>query len=357
MISGWLLRPSAIVPSSSVQDESCNPEVPAHASLLKFSYRKQRSTGMTMSAVFQTPVAEPADRGRLQAEVEGLRVNGAVLMRQGGLEVLIAPAKAIPEILHEIGRLREISFRLVGEGSGKALDLDRFDQHYLHLFLWNEASGEVIGAYRLGRTDLVLAEHGPSGLYCSTLFNFERAFLDHLNPGLELGRSFVVPGYQRSFAALMALWKGISCFVTRYPRYARLFGPVSISQDYTPLSRGLIVRFLREARRDEEFSPFIEPHNPYKDELPVGISPRLESLEQVSARVAEVEPDGKGVPVLLRQYLKLNATLLEFNVDPEFANCLDALLMVDLRTAPGVVLKRYMGVKAYTRFMQEAVLD
>ena len=278
-------------------------------------------------------------------------------MRNGELEVFIAPAEAIPEILHEIGRLREISFRLVGEGSGKALDLDRFDRHYLHLFLWNEESREVVGAYRLGRTDLVLAEHGSAGLYCSTLFNFEQAFLDHLSPGLELGRSFVAPGYQRSFAALMALWKGISCFVTRYPRYARLFGPVSISQDYTPLSKGLIVRYLREARCDEELSPFVEPHNPYQDDLPTDISPRLESIEQVSARVAEVEPDGKGVPVLLRQYLKLNATLLEFNVDPEFANCLDALLMVDLRTAPGAVLKRYMGAKAYGRFMQEVEVD
>ena len=117
------------------------------------------------------------------------------------------------------------------------------------------------------------------------------------------------------------------------------------------------MRYLREARCDEELSPFVEPHNPYQDDLPTDISPRLESIEQVSARVAEVEPDGKGVPVLLRQYLKLNATLLEFNVDPEFANCLDALLMVDLRTAPGAVLKRYMGAKAYGRFMQEVEVD
>ena len=308
-----------------------------------------------MSEGFTTSVAAPADRRRVRAEIDGLRANGAVLMRHCELEALIASSEAIPEVLHEIGRLREISFRVVGEGSGKALDLDRFDLHYLHLFLWNEDSGEVVGAYRLGRTDLILAEHGSEGLYCSTLFNFGQALLDHLNPGLELGRSFVAPGYQRSFAALMALWKGISCFVTRFPRYARLFGPVSISQDYTALSKGIIVRYLRETRSDDELSPLAEPHHPFRDDSRAAISPRLESIEQVSARVAEVEPDGKGVPVLLRQYLKLNATLLEFNVDPDFSNCLDALLMVDLRTAPAVVLKRYMGREAYACFMEDAL--
>lgn len=308
-----------------------------------------------MSAEHQSKIAEPADKECVLGEIRSLREGGSgPLSQQGTLEAFIAPADAIPAILHEIGRLREISFREVGEGSGKALDLDDFDRHYLHLFLWDSEGEEIAGAYRVGRTDLILAEHGSQGLYTSTLFEFEQAFLDHLTPGLELGRSFVAPNYQKSLGSLLALWKGIGCFVARYPRYANLFGPVSISHDYTPISKDLMVRFLRAKKRHESLSPYVHPNNPYDVMMPADISPRLESIEQVSARVAQTEPDGKGVPVLLRQYLKLNATLLEFNVDPQFANCLDALLMVDLRVAPEVMMKRYMGKEAYARFMQEA---
>lgn len=297
-------------------------------------------------------IAEPANREQVSEEVARLRRDGA-LSEQGSLEVFIAPADAIPGILHDIGRLWEISFREVGEGSGKELDHDEYDLHYLHLFLWDKSADAVAGAYRVGRTDLILAEHGPQGLYCSTLFEFERAFLDHLNPALELGRSFVAPDYQRSLGALLVLWKGLGQFVARYPRYTKLFGPVSISQDYTTISKDLIVRYLREEKRDKSLAAYVHPTNPYRDEMPQEISPRLESIEQVSARVAESEPDGKGVPVLLRHYLKLNATLLEFNVDPEFANCLDALVMVDLRSAPAAMLKRYMGKAAYRSFVAE----
>lgn len=308
-----------------------------------------------MPSSFPVPIASPADPSEVRDEIGALRHDG-VLAHQGSLEVYISPAGVIPAVLHEIGRLREWTFREVGEGSGQALDLDDFDQHYLHLFLWDSEAEEVAGAYRVGRTDVLLAEHGPAGLYCSTLFDFEQAFLDHLNPGLELGRSFVAPPYQRSLGALMALWKGIGCFVARHPHYSKLFGPVSISQDYTPLSKNLIVRFLREEKRNPSLSPFVHPNNPYHEEIPEEISPHLESIEQVSARVAEAEPDGKGVPVLLRQYLKLNATLLEFNVDPKFANCLDALLMVNLRNAPVPILKRYMGAEAYEQFERASAI-
>ena len=306
-----------------------------------------------MSTPSPQSIAAPLDREQLQEEIQRLRKDGAgALSTQGALEVFIAPADAIPGILHEIGRLREICFREVGEGSGKDLDLDNYDRHYLHLFLWDREANELAGAYRVGRTDLLLAEHGSKGIYCSTLFEFEQAFLDHLNPALELGRSFVVSHYQRSLGALMALWKGIGCFVAKYPRYTKLFGPVSISQDYTPLSKNLIVRYLREEKRDQSLAAFVHPNNPYREEMPLEISPRLESIEQVSARVSQTEPDGKGVPVLLRQYLKLNATLLEFNLDPSFGNCLDALVMVDLRSAPIAILKRYMGKEAYQSFTQ-----
>ena len=283
----------------------------------------------------------------LRSEVHSLDVS-ALLATQGNLEVYLATAQQIPNILHEIGRLREISFQAVGEGSGREIDLDRFDEHYLHLFLWDRDEHHVPGAYRLAPTDLTIAQHGPSGLYCSTLFEFEPAFLEHLNPSLELGRSFVIPAYQKSLAPLLALWKGIAAYVSRNPRYYRLFGPVSISHDYTPLSQDIIVKFLRENRWNRELGPLVRPLNPFPGNPE--ISPLLDSIDQVSARVAESESDSKGIPVLLKQYLKLNATLLEFNVDPAFSDCLDALILVDLHDAPANVLSRYMGKEAYAKF-------
>lgn len=300
----------------------------------------------------QQPVAAPADQAQVLAEI-GRLCQGGAYASQGRLDVFLAAAGEIPAVLHEIGRLREIAFRAVGEGSGKALDLDDFDASYLHLFLWDREACKVAGGYRLGCTDTLLAAGGPDALYTSTLFRFEQAFLDFLRPGLELGRSFVAPDYQRSIHPLGLLWRGIGRFVAERPRYARLFGPVSISRDYSAVSQDLIVQFLRDRRQDPVISRWVHPHHPYGG-LPdgQGISRRLQSIEEVSAAVADAEPDRKGVPVLLRQYLKLNATLLEFSVDPAFCDVLDALVMVDLRQAPAGVLTRYMGEEGYRSFLE-----
>lgn len=299
----------------------------------------------------QEPVAQPADAQLLNAEIQRLHSAGP-LVSQSRFDVYLAPADAIPAILHEIGRLREISFRNVGEGSGKALDLDMYDRTYLHLFLWDREAGAVAGAYRLGRTDTLLAEFGPSGLYTSTLFQLSPEFLEHLNPGLELGRSFVAPDYQRSIYPLSLLWRGIGRFLSRFPRYSRLFGPVSISDDYSPISQELIVRYMRNSRRNVGACGWVRPFNPYSGiEIDLtAISDRFNSIDEISAAVSKVEPDQKGVPVLLRQYLKLNATLLEFNVDPNFANVLDALVLVDLRLSTNESLSRYMGGEGLTQF-------
>lgn len=286
----------------------------------------------------------------LRSEVQNLEAS-ARLATQGNLEVYLATAQEIPNVLQEIGRLREISFQAVGEGTGHEIDLDRFDEHYLHLFLWDGEEHRIAGAYRLAPTDQIIAQQGPTGLYCSTLFDFQPAFLEHLNPALELGRSFVTPAYQKSLAPLLALWKGIATYVSRNPLYHRLFGPVSISQDYTPLSQDIIVKFLRENRWNRELGPLVRPLNPFPGNPE--ISPLLESIDQVSARVSESEADGKGIPILLKQYLKLNATLLEFNLDPSFSDCLDALILVDLHDAPPAVLSRYMGKEAYAKFKRQ----
>ncbi|MGB0774252.1 MAG: GNAT family N-acetyltransferase [Akkermansiaceae bacterium] len=294
-------------------------------------------------------VSPPADRRQLRDEVEALAAQDrGPLDSQGGLEVYLSPANAIPTVMHEIGRLRETCFREVGEGTGMSLDLDKYDDHYLHLFLWDPEKGNIAGGYRLGRTDTIMAEFGAEGLVTASYFQFEQPFLDYLTPGLELGRAFVATGYQKSLYPLALLWKGIGGFIARYPRYSRLFGCVSISDDYTKISQDIMVNYMRRSHRNSRLAPWVKPHSPYH-ELPDNqdISVHLQNIDQVSARISENEPDGKGVPVLLRQYLKLNATLLEFNVDAAFNHSLDALVLVDLRQAPARMLKRYLGQEGY----------
>jgi putative hemolysin len=271
--------------------------------------------------------------------------------------VYAAKAVCIPHILLEIGRLREITFRAVGEGTGEPTDLDAFDSDYWHLFIWNQKEREIVGSYRLGLTDEILPNRGKSGLYTSTLFRFKPGVLASLNPAIELGRSFVVEKYQRKPASLGLLWKGIGTFISRNPKYCTLFGPVTISKEYQNLSRNLMVDYLREHSLDPELAHKVKARKPPRSRnfgsLDRGSFRRsVRNIEDVSALVSEIEREERGVPVLLRQYLKLNATVLSFNIDPAFSDCLDGLVLVDLRRTPMRTLQKYMGAEGARRFLE-----
>lgn len=297
------------------------------------------------------PVVDPTDRDVLAREVAQLSENQ--LMADGGeFRVYLASADDARNVLREIGRLRELTYRATGEGTGKSIDLDAFDRWYLHLFVWDTAGRQVVGAYRLGPTDQLLRRHGPAGLYTSTLFNLKPALTRQLNPALEMGRAFVRAEFQRSFAPLMLLWKGIARFVSLNPRYKTLFGPVSISNDYRHASRQLMVEFLRSNHLATELTPHVRAKNPFRAATH-GRNGHLEldatDLDEV---VADLEPDQKGVPVLLRQYLKLGARFLSFNVDRDFGRAIDALMVVDLTQTEERILGRYMGRGAVRHFLQ-----
>ncbi len=293
-------------------------------------------------------VAPPVGVRALAADIAALPPE-ARLLSSGSLAVYCASASRLPSVLREIGRLREVTFRAVGEGTGHAVDLDRFDGHYEHLFVWNQDSHEIVGAYRLGRTDRILRTHGIDGLYTRTLFRFDERLLDRMGPALELGRSFVRAEYQRSFSALLLLWKGIGRILAATPEYRALFGPVSISSRYQDMSQRLLRAFLAQNHLDEDLAALVEPVNP-----PAGTpAPRRGSA--AIADVADLDVlikrlEGRqGIPVLLRQYLRLNATLLGFNVDPAFGDALDALMMVDVRRVPAALRLRYLGQTDHAR--------
>lgn len=309
---------------------------------------------MTVEDVRSTSIA--AERQlRIESEVRALHERGGRLVGQGNLSVYAAHSHEIPDTLQEIGRQREITFRSVGEGTGNEVDLDRYDRYYQHLFLWDEDKQQLAGAYRLGRADVILREYGPKGLYTSTLFKFEKPFLAHLESAVEMGRSFITKEYQRNLASLPLLWKGIAHWMVRNPGYKKLFGPVSISQDYDSLSRKMMVEFLQGNCLHEDLASYVKPRNPFRylrtrRLMREFISANLKDVDDCSALISSVETDGKGIPILLKHYLRLNGTILSFNVDKDFSSVIDGLILVDLTETDPKLLSKYMGeenCKAY----------
>lgn len=174
------------------------------------------------------------------------------MLSANGFEVYCTSAQRIPALIQEIGRQREINFRAVGEGTGRAVDLDPFDAQYQHLFVWDSNNQCLVGAYRLGLVDQIMQREGLSGLYSSTLFNYDQQFLSKMGKSIELGRSVIVGAYQKSLNALLLLWKGIATFVSRHPDYTHLFGPVSISNEYSPQARQLLTDAMTLHHYDHE---------------------------------------------------------------------------------------------------------
>lgn len=300
------------------------------------------------------PIAAAIPSVLVAAELESLPAT-QLLVKTSQLQVVYARAAQLPWTLQELGRLREYSFRTAGEGTGRSSDVDLFDNYYLHLICWNPATREIVGAYRVGMIDEILPRYGVRGLYTHSLFKYGSELLDRLHPALELGRSFVRPEYQRDFAPLLALWRGIAEFVARHPHYRVLFGPVSISNDYLQSSRLLLVEFLQRHCWDAELARLIKPRTPVSRRHPLASLSRdfaqLPDLETLSGLLSQLEPDRKGVPVLLRQYLKLGGKLLGFNVDTQFGHAIDGLIMVDLPRTDAKTLQRYMSKEAALAYL------
>ena len=296
----------------------------------------------------QQPLATEIPSALLKAEVEALP-DRQCLIESSGYRVCYGRAAQLPWCLQEIGRLRELTFREVGEGTGKASDIDLFDAYYLHLFVWDTSAHAIVGAYRMGLTDEIISRYGKRGLYTHSLFKYRTQLLRSLGPTIELGRSFVRPEYQRSYGPLLMLWRGIGRFVASARQYAVLIGPVSISNDYAPVSRKLMVDFLSTHKLETMLSRHVRPRRPLKATASPAVMP--EDIDAVSRLVAEWEGNGKGVPVLLKQYLKLGGRLLAFSVDPHFGDALDGLIKVDLRVTERRLLSQYMGEEAATAFL------
>ena len=302
----------------------------------------------------EQPLIPQPNPTRIIAEIKHLPAN-QTLLKSGEYTVFFAQACQIPHLLWEIGRLREYTFRSSYEGTGNSIDLDDFDRYFLHLFIWDGKEKELVGAYRLGQTDKILNQQGKAGLYTSTLFNYKMPFLTQINPALELGRSFVRPEYQKNYLPLLLLWKGISRFVVNNPKYKFLFGPVSINNAYHTISQQLIAVTLKINNYLPDLANLVKPKNPYPAKPIKGCDFQalrvIKDINEVSDLIADIEIMNKGIPILLKQYLKLGGKILGFNKDHNFSDVLDALILVDLTQTPINLLERYMGKDGVESFL------
>lgn len=256
------------------------------------------------------------------------------LFSSGSFDCFCTSVNQIPNIIREIGRLREISFRAVGEGTNKSIDMDHYDLYYKHLFLWDRENQKIVGAYRIGNGNEIMHEHGKSGLYLNSLFKISNELTAMLSNSLELGRSFVSAEYQKSSRALFLLWKGVLVYSSKIKGTQYLIGPVSISGRYNKTSKMLMGQFLTEHFFDSEIAQYIKPRKkvrfPYSITKPNLESLKGETLDDLDRIIDAIEPGQIKLPVLLKKYLKQKAKIVGFNTDPKFSNALDGFIVLKL---------------------------
>ena len=279
----------------------------------------------------------------LEKEVEPLREHYKVWTEKN-YEVFIAPTASIPNIIREIGRLRELTFREIGEGTNKSSDLDEYDIYYHHLFIWDTDAKLIVGAYRIGLGDEIFYSLGKKGFYVAELFKIKEQFTPTLKKSLELGRSFIRKEYQQKPLPLFLLWKGILKYLIDNPRYRYLIGPVSISNTFSNFSKSLIVDYINRNHFDHEMAQYVRPRKKFKVDFSSVDTDILmageDSFKGLDNLISEVETNTMKVPVLLRQYIALNAKIICFNIDPKFADCLDGFLVLDLQKVPQDILEK-----------------
>ncbi|MEO8516154.1 MAG: lysophospholipid acyltransferase family protein [Flavobacterium sp.] len=288
-----------------------------------------------------------ASQDNMIAEVEMLRNNDARLLQSKNYEVFFAEAREIPNILHEIGRLREVTFREVGEGTNESIDIDKFDKYYHHMFLWDEDAKQIAGAYRMGLGSEIYSKYGIDGFYLQNLFRFEPELYDMMSKSIEMGRAFIIKDYQQKPMPLFLLWKGIVHTTLRYPEHKFLIGGVSISNQFSDFSKSLMIEFMKSNYYDPYVAQYIHPKKEYKVKLKDAdkdfiFNEAEADLVKFDKIIDEIEPGNLRLPVLIKKYIKQNARVVAFNVDPLFNNAVDGLMYIRIADLPESTVKPVM---------------
>ncbi|MDB9961205.1 lysophospholipid acyltransferase family protein [Oceanihabitans sp.] len=292
-------------------------------------------------------IATPGNTATMIKEVELLRKEDFRLLESKNYEVFLTPANKIPNILHEIGRLREITFREVGEGTNEAIDLDNFDNYYHHMFLWDTSTNKIAGAYRMGLGSKIFAQYGIDGFYLQDLFRFEPELYKMMSQSIEMGRAFIIKSYQQKPMPLFLLWKGIVHTTLRFPEHKFLIGGVSISNQFSNFSKSLMIEFMKSHYYDPYVAQYVHPKKEFKVKLKDAdkdfVFDEAEAdLNKFDKIIDEVEPGALRLPVLLKKYIKQNAKLVAFNVDPKFNNAVDGLMYIKIADLPESTVRPVM---------------
>ena len=283
----------------------------------------------------------------MRTEVEDLRAKDHRLLESKNYEVYLAPAANIPNILREIGRLREITFREIGEGTNRAIDLDKFYRYYHHMFLWDREAECLAGAYRMGLGRDVYEAYGINGFYLQDLFRFEPELHKMMSHSIELGRAFIVKQYQQKPMPLFLLWKGIVHTTLRFPNHKYLIGGVSISNRFSNFSKSLMIEFMKSHYYDPYLAQYVHPKKEFKVKLKdtdkdFVFDATEADLNKFDKIIDEIEPGALRLPVLLKKYIKQNARLIAFNVDPLFNDAIDGLMYIRISDLPESTVRPVM---------------
>ncbi len=292
-------------------------------------------------------IVTPVETNLMIEEVEALRKDDSRLLQSKNYEVFLAQASQIPNILREIGRLREITFREVGEGTNESIDLDAFDDYYHHMFLWDNESNVLAGAYRMGLGSKIFERYGIDGFYLHDLFRFEPELFKMMSQSIEMGRAFIIKEYQQKPMPLFLLWKGIVHTTLRYPEHKFLIGGVSISNQFSNFSKSLMIEFMKSHYYDPYIAQYVHPKKEFKVKLKDAdkdfVFDETEAdLNKFDKVIDEIEPGALRLPVLLKKYIKQNAKLVAFNVDPLFNNAVDGLMYIKIADLPESTVRPVM---------------
>ena len=292
-------------------------------------------------------IVTAANSEKMIAEVDAVRNSDCRLLQSKNYEVFFTEAHQIPNILHEIGRLREITFREVGEGTNESIDLDKHDKYYHHLFLWDSDANKIAGAYRMGLGSKIYPKYGINGFYLNDLFRFEPELYDMMHKSIEMGRAFIIKEYQQKPMPLFLLWKGIMHTTLRYPEHKFLLGGVSISNQFSDFSKSLMIEFMKSNYYDPYIAQYIHPKKEYKVKLKDAdkdfiFNETEADLNKFDKIIDELEPGSLRLPVLIKKYIKQNAKVVAFNVDPLFNNAVDGLMYIRIADIPESTMKPVM---------------
>ena len=284
-------------------------------------------------------IALPKKTSILEEELERIK-SKSLLYSANNYECYLAEYKDIPNLIQEIGRCREETFRAVGEGTGKRVDLDEFDCYYKHLILWDTVGKSLVGAYRLGFGDEIIKEHGIKGFYTSTLFKADPSLASELSKTIELGRSFISINYQKELFPLVSLFRGLLLVIVRSKDMRHFIGPVSISNWYPKFYQSLMVKYLSENHgADQSIMDKVKSTTPFKpDYLKVDIdalfAKRPTTIEKFDQFMMKLSNGDYRIPTLVKKYTRLNAKFICFNVDPDFNDSLDGLNYINFKDIP-----------------------